>query len=311
VGWAKPSQPSLVAGPSQWPAGQMTDARVKQFHACINSAKVIKLPSHCSNAYLNTEWNGNWAHLLLEMTKKAATLVAATLIRRLSSLHPLCPLSSLLLISQFLRWRSWEGNGYVCFLWIVLLIPGCSFFFAGTKIIAGTILLSVYATLFLSPSLRVCFFFSLCSAFFFLCSSSVFLGWFFGSVFFLFLIFHSFSVSSVLFFFLLCISALCFCSVFWVPFSPCARFSAPFYRDPQLAPNQSCLCKTVSSTNEIVGKGRGPRLDLLQIFSSPVESGWRRSHGSPTSNGDVSAKRHIFTFWPLNFGNSAIEPLSN
>jgi len=74
-----------------------------------------------------------------------------------------------------------------------------------------------------------------------------------------------------------------------------ARSSAPFYRDPQLAPNQSCLCRTVSSTNEIVGKGRGSRLDLLQIFKSPVESGWRRSHGSPTSNGDVSTKRHIFT----------------
>ena len=48
------------------------------------------------------------------------------------------------------------------------------FFSAGTKIIAGIILLSVSATLFLSPSLRVCFFFSLCSAFFFLCSSSGF-----------------------------------------------------------------------------------------------------------------------------------------
>jgi len=54
-----------------------------------------------------------------------------------------------------------------------------------------------------------------------------------------------------------------------------------------------------------------PWFELLQIFRSPVESGWRRSHGSPTSNGDVSAKRHIFTFWPLNFGNPAIGPLSN
>jgi hypothetical protein len=87
--------------------------------------------------------------------------------------------------------------------------------------------------------------------------------------------------------------------------SPSARSYAPFYRDPQLAPNQSCLCRTVSSTNEIVGKGRGPRLDLLQIFRFPVESEWRRSHGSPTSNGDVSAKRHIFTLTPelWKFGN--------
>jgi len=55
MGWARPSQPSPVTGPSQWPAGQMIDARVKQFHSCINSAKVIKLPSHCSNAFLNTD----------------------------------------------------------------------------------------------------------------------------------------------------------------------------------------------------------------------------------------------------------------
>jgi hypothetical protein len=136
LGWAQLSpyglglaQRSPVTGPNQWPAGQMTDARVKQFHACINSAKVIKLPSHCSNAYLNRQWNENWAHLLLELTKKAATLVAATLVRRLSSLYPLCPLSSFLLISQFLRWRSWESNRYVWFLWIFLLIPDCPFFF--------------------------------------------------------------------------------------------------------------------------------------------------------------------------------------
>jgi hypothetical protein len=60
-----------------------------------------------------------------------------------------------------------------------------------------------------------------------------------------------------------------------------------------------------------VGKGCGPRLERLQIFRSPVESGWRRSHDSSTSNGDISAKRNIFTFWPLNFGNPAIGPLSN
>jgi len=49
-GWARPNQPGPVTGPSQWPAGQTADARVQHFHACINSAKVIKLPSHCSNA---------------------------------------------------------------------------------------------------------------------------------------------------------------------------------------------------------------------------------------------------------------------
>jgi hypothetical protein len=111
-----------------------------------------------------------------------------------------------------------------------------------------------------------------------------------------------------LYFFWVVFCLLCFSGLISLPG---ARFSAPFYRDPQLAPNQSCLCRTVSSTNEIVGKGRGPRLDLLQIFRSPVESGWRRSHGSPTSNGDVSAKRHIFTLTPelWKFGNWTPEQL--
>jgi len=76
-GWARPSQPGLVTGPSQWPAGQTDDARVKHVHACINSAKVIKLPSHCSNAIWTqkSKNQGKRAHLFLEIAKKVATLV--------------------------------------------------------------------------------------------------------------------------------------------------------------------------------------------------------------------------------------------
>jgi len=48
-GWAGPSQPSLVTGPCQWPA-PAAHARVI-FYTCMNSIKVIKLPSHCSSSF--------------------------------------------------------------------------------------------------------------------------------------------------------------------------------------------------------------------------------------------------------------------
>ena len=53
-GWAGPSQPSLVTGPCQWPA-LAAHARVI-FYACMNSTKVIKLPSYCSSSILQREW---------------------------------------------------------------------------------------------------------------------------------------------------------------------------------------------------------------------------------------------------------------
>ena len=52
-GWAGPSQPTLVTGPSQWPnmASDPTSIHARViFYACMNSAKVIKLPSHCSSS---------------------------------------------------------------------------------------------------------------------------------------------------------------------------------------------------------------------------------------------------------------------
>jgi hypothetical protein len=48
MGWAGPSQPGPTTGPSQWPGwAKEVEARVKLIHACMNSVKVIKLPSHC------------------------------------------------------------------------------------------------------------------------------------------------------------------------------------------------------------------------------------------------------------------------
>jgi len=50
-------------------------------------------------------------------------------------------------------------------------------------------------------------------------------------------------------------------------------FSAPFIETQLLASNQSCLYRTVIFPDKIVGERRGPRSDLLQIISSPAESG--------------------------------------
>jgi len=79
-----------------------------------------------------------------------------------------------------------------------------------------------------------------------LCYCSVFLGWFFDSVLYFFG-FHFLLLSS--------------------------DFSAPFIETQLLASNQSCLYRTVIFPDKIVGERRGPRSDLLQIISSPAESG--------------------------------------
>ena len=52
--WAglDPASPARSLAQASDPAGQKKDARVKQLHACMNSAKVIKLPSHNTLATL-------------------------------------------------------------------------------------------------------------------------------------------------------------------------------------------------------------------------------------------------------------------
>jgi len=274
---------------------------VKQFHACINNAKVIKLPSHCSNII--------WSP---KSKQKKEMETGAPVSGHWRRLQRWCGYFDSV---AFCFWRCWGRSQrwywFDCFLSIT---NGSviNWFLAGTK--TGY----PWSSTFLSFSVYLFFFTKAC----FLQGRN--LGWcdvsvldsvffFLGGLCFLCSVF-SFGLIALFFWVFWLLLGVVGCSIsrfllFFFFF--CLRSLPSFYRDPQLAPNQSCLCKTVSSTNEIVGKGCGPRLELLQIFRSPVESGWRRSHGSPTSNGDVSAKRHIFTFWPLNFGNPAIGPLSN
>jgi len=115
MGWARPSQPqpSPVSGSSQWPAGQMIDARVKQFHACINSAKVIKLPSHYSNALLNTDNERRIGRTCFWRWRRRLQCRWLLFSLDCFPLSPRCvhclPFFLLFLISLFLRWRSWVG----------------------------------------------------------------------------------------------------------------------------------------------------------------------------------------------------------
>jgi len=84
-----------------------------------------------------------------------------------------------------------------------------------------------------------------------------------------------FSFSFLCFVFLLYISALCFCSDFS---SFVLGFSSPFIEIQQLASNQSYLCRTVIFHKRDRAQEMWSTIgsDLLQIFSSLVESGWRR-----------------------------------
>jgi hypothetical protein len=60
MGWAGLGPAPLATGPNQWPGKINCTARVKQFHACSNYVKVIKLPSHSSSfAQLKQEWREN------------------------------------------------------------------------------------------------------------------------------------------------------------------------------------------------------------------------------------------------------------
>jgi hypothetical protein len=143
--------------------------------------------------------------------------VAVILAWLLSSLSPLCPLSSF--FSSFFDFPVLEMkklSRYVCFLrWNTDNCRDLSFLY-----------------LLLSYSLLLC----VCYFRFMLCFSLVFL---------------------------LCLGSPPL--LLW--------FSAPFIETQLLASNHSCLYRTVIFPDEIVGERRGPRSDLLQIISSPAESG--------------------------------------
>jgi len=216
---------------------------VKQFHACINNAKVIKLPSHCSNVIWSPKSkqkkrNGNGRTCFWRL-EKVATLV----------------------------WLFWFG----CFLFIT---NGSviNWFLVGTK--TGYL----WSSTFLSFSVYLFFWRKLVSY-----RDEIWAGvmfpfltlYFFGLVVFSLLCFFFWVNCSVFMGFLLPSGAVgCSISGFLLFFLPLLLwFSTPFIETQLLASNQSCLYRTVIFPDKIVGKRHGPRSDLLQIISSPTESG--------------------------------------
>jgi hypothetical protein len=173
---------------------------------------------------------------------------------------PPCPL--LLWFSLFLRWTSWESNGYADSLFFL-------FFY---RILFSPLLLCI---LFLSLGFFFLLLFWLQSC---LCSCSVF-GLIFPSL---------------------------FCIFFLVDFCLLhSGFSSPFYREACSSTSPAFARLLLEATNEIVGKRRGPWSDLLQIISSPAESGFPllNRDGEDArlflSNGAVSAEKWKFSIWPL------------
>jgi len=110
----------------------------------------------------------------------------------------------------------------------------------------------------------------------------------------------------VLLLLLLWISAL---FLLWFPGVPSPLFCSPFYRDrvvcPQTSPTFAGLLfnpRTRSWARDVVHDWIG----LLQIFSSPVESGWRRQARLFQPATVPFRQKWIFSFWPLIFGNLTI-----
>ena len=259
------------------------------------------------------------SYLLLETMKKAAILVAAALVRLLSLLSPLRPLSSPPLVSQFLRRTSWESNGYAdsLFFFFCFLQNGSagflSFcFFLWLRLVSSDFEMKENS----QWRCRLSTIFSPVS--FFFCGdkdkSSANLR--FSSTLLSLSLCNFFFLIDALWFALIVYSL--FGSVFWFNFSPLVLgFLLPFIEKLALQPVLSLQDCVMESTTEIMGKRRGPRSDLLQIICSPAKSGApllnrdRKDARLFLSNGAVLAEKREFSIWPLNFGNSAIGPLSN
>ena len=88
-------------------------------------------------------------------------------------------------------------------------------------------------------------------------------------------------------------------------------FLPPFIDSLATSFNQSCLCRTVIFPDEIVGERRGPRLDRLRCRSSACWIGMEKTNTAVPPATATFRQQWILSFWPLNFGNSAIGPLSN
>jgi len=110
----------------------------------------------------------------------------------------------------------------------------------------------------------------------------------------------------------LCCSRLI--ALFFSGFSPPpgSRFSSPFYRLPSWLPLTSpAFAGLLSSTNEIVGERRGPRLDRIRCRFSACWIGMEKTNTAVLPAATTFRQEWTFSFWPLNFGNSAIGPLRN
>jgi len=103
------------------------------------------------------------------------------------------------------------------------------------------------------------------------------------------------------------------------------RCSSPFYKPSRLPPISPAFAGLLSSTNEIVGERRGPRLDWIRCrFSSLLNRDGEDEHDCSTRSGDVSAamdftsndavssNKWTFLFWSLNcwkFGNWTLKKI--
>jgi len=90
-----------------------------------------------------------------------------------------------------------------------------------------------------------------------------------------------------------------FCDLlcFWVDFfRPCSRFSSPFYRLPSWLPITSpAFAWLLSSTNEIVGERRGPRLDRIRCRFSICWIGMEKMNTTvPPATAMFQAAMNIF-----------------
>jgi len=292
LGWAKSSlayilvaglssapqglgQPGPVTCPSHWPAGQTADAPVKHFHVCINSAKVIKLPSHCSNAIWTQKSKNKWkrACLFLEIAKKAATLVGFDCFPFLAMVKKAAIRVWVRMLSVNNRWFGdqffscrdenradpWLPSAFLSFLCIYFLVY--ALFFFGFLLCFG--LMFPFLTL---------YFFWLCLV------CSVFLGW------------------------LLCFSGLLLPLVLGFLFPFIETHSLPLV-SPAFA--GLYLPRTRSWARDVVHYWICCRFSGLRLNRDEED------HTVLPPATATFRPKDTFSLWPLNFGNLAIGPLSN
>ena len=278
--WARPSQPSPVTGPRQWPGW------AKKKNRCTREA-ISRVHQQCEGnlitfalfkCYWTLKSKKGMAHLFLEMVKKAATLVWLLSFDCFPLFPPLCPLflffyfsvlemkglMFLSLIVFCLLWFWDEGQQTMVMLVVNNLWFSAFFFFLQGRrqwqgwfvtLLCLSLLLCVYIFL------DLCFVFSAFFSMFF----SLFLGWFFESF--------------ILGFLLL------------------------FIEIPQPLPLTSpAFTGLLFSTNEIVSERRGPRLDRIRCRFSACWIGMEKTNTVVPPATATFRQQWTFSFWPLIFG---------